>query len=154
MSGLGDGNRIGIDYTPRMPPNTGSIIRLTAIECIVYFGIFGFGGDCNRKRRGIKTVPVAEFWVSNQAQISAGIFRSRSRLCNEPPNIISIRVAAVGNISSLVEKDNDVNKSTAIAIEQADFLATGTEFEIGMQACLGGIVVGPYQQIPTCGDDS
>ncbi|GAI30261.1 unnamed protein product, partial [marine sediment metagenome] len=32
--------------------------------------------------------------------------------------------------------------------------ATGTEFEIGMQACVGGIVVGPYQQIPTRWDDS
>ena len=73
---------------------------------------------------------MAEFRCINKAQISTDIFLPRRRSSNETPNIISIGIAAIGNISSLVEKDNAVNQSIAICIEQTDFLAAGIEPEI------------------------
>ncbi len=61
-------------------------------------------------------------------------------------------MSAVGNVTGLLSEGDAVNQSLAIAVEQADFFAGGIEFEIRMQAGIGCIVVGPYQQIATCGN--
>ncbi|MBA7640842.1 hypothetical protein ES703_48513 [subsurface metagenome] len=65
--GRGDRNRTCIDYTAWVPPKISNIIWLSAVERIIYHGIFGFGGDCNRERRIVKTTLMAEFRVVNLA---------------------------------------------------------------------------------------
>ena len=84
---------------------------------------------------------------SNLAQVSIIIFRSRGRNREETPVFPILRIAAIRNIRRLGWKNHTVDQGDAVAAKQGNLIPRGVELEIHVQAGIGGIFIGPDQQI-------